>query len=842
MFRRLVVCVFACLLMAGPADAAPRYKVVILNPPGWWGSIAAGISGGQQVGSAGGSATGGLHHAFLWSGTAESWVDLHPSGFTQSAASGISAGQQVGYGDAAGGNTHALLWSGTGASVVDLHPPSGFRDSLALGISAGQQVGYGWTFRTSIHALLWSGTPESCIDLHPNGFSLSAAHGISAGQQVGSGYPEGASKHALLWSGTPESCIDLHPSGYIGSEACGVSGDQQVGFGYLNYNIRHALLWSGTPESCIDLHPIGFEESEAQGVSGGQQVGAAGAPGPLWRALVWSGTPENYVDLHSFLPPIYIGSGAAAIDSSGNIVGSAWLTYEPPWVYNAVMWVKLPDVVAPVVSTSPATDVTKTSATLNGSITDDGGEACQYRFRYREAKGSYIYTTWTGSATSGQSFSEPISGLKANATYYFNAQAKNSAGESPWGNEESFVARSPEPPVVDLFSAFMISPYELYISMVVTFPKDTPSESNKKVDLWTNVNGVNISKTCDIPSLSSNKTAEIFYMVDFRDKRDKPEPVPRFTDNVNFTVYGKAYWEGGQYSEVASTEVRIPLPVIIIHGYTLTHRAVGEVIDSFKMWAYNQLINQLKNNGYMYASDFPDLYVTLWGPEDCEYQADKVTESDIYSIVNSWILRATGTSYADRVNIIGHCFGGLVARYYCGERYTSGLPSNVNKVIMIGTPHLGVTEFYIWAFEYSTKEDADRVLKKPGTNEKNLLLWGEPQYGVSCLLDVTTGTPEWVPEPYESTFNPDDNPNVQYYSIYANNHEDTPYKLYVKQEGLDWYSVVSYPIPMPGDGTVIDFSASAFADNPPPIRSGTHIFLCNQPNVIKRVLEILSDE
>ena len=103
-------------------------------------------------------------------------------------------------------------------------------------------------------------------------------------------------------------------------------------------------------------------------------------------------------------------------------------------------------VTIPVVSTSPATGVTKILAILNGSITDDGGEACQYRFRYKAEKGDYVYTSWTGSVRTGESFGAAISRLKPNGMYYFNAQAKNSVGESAWGYDQVFVARPGEAP------------------------------------------------------------------------------------------------------------------------------------------------------------------------------------------------------------------------------------------------------------------------------------------------------------------------------------------------------------------------------------------------------------
>ena len=97
----------------------------------------------------------------------------------------------------------------------------------------------------------------------------------------------------------------------------------------------------------------------------------------------------------------------------------------------------------PTVSTSPATGVEGAGATLNGQLNADGGQACEYRFRYRKSSGAYSYTSWAGSVTSGQSFSETLNSLEAGAAYYFAAQARNSAGEGDWGAELSFTTAAP---------------------------------------------------------------------------------------------------------------------------------------------------------------------------------------------------------------------------------------------------------------------------------------------------------------------------------------------------------------------------------------------------------------
>jgi len=101
---------------------------------------------------------------------------------------------------------------------------------------------------------------------------------------------------------------------------------------------------------------------------------------------------------------------------------------------------------APTVTTNAATSVEETTATLNGVISNDGGEACQYRFEYDTHSGEpYTYNTgWTGSKTTGQSFSASISSLAKGTTYYVRAQAKNSAGTAS-GSELTFLTKPDAP-------------------------------------------------------------------------------------------------------------------------------------------------------------------------------------------------------------------------------------------------------------------------------------------------------------------------------------------------------------------------------------------------------------
>jgi hypothetical protein len=131
--------VLAAVLLGGLPSraAAAEYIAIDLNPSGFTYSVATGVSGGQQVGSGYGPATGGQNHALLWAGSADSVVDLHtflPPGFTDSVATGIdSDGNIVGQASGPGVGPHAFLWEPVASPAAPAVPEPSALSLLGLG-------------------------------------------------------------------------------------------------------------------------------------------------------------------------------------------------------------------------------------------------------------------------------------------------------------------------------------------------------------------------------------------------------------------------------------------------------------------------------------------------------------------------------------------------------------------------------------------------------------------------------------------------------------------------------------------------------------------------------------
>jgi len=103
----------------------------------------------------------------------------------------------------------------------------------------------------------------------------------------------------------------------------------------------------------------------------------------------------------------------------------------------------------PAIVVNDASNVAKTSARLNSTLTDDGGEACEIRFGYGTTSEDAVdfddydtVTDWVDGYTTGQHPYYDATSLDADETYYYRVQAKNSEGTITSTDEIDFTTEA----------------------------------------------------------------------------------------------------------------------------------------------------------------------------------------------------------------------------------------------------------------------------------------------------------------------------------------------------------------------------------------------------------------
>ncbi|MFT3684780.1 MAG: GC-type dockerin domain-anchored protein [Phycisphaerales bacterium] len=318
------------LLTAAGIAKAQQYTATIITPTGANEAFVQGAGSGHQVGFANGTVTGGNTHAFLWSGTAGSAVDLNPAGCDGGVAYSSFGGQQVGV-SFQGERTLATLWTGDAASAVFLNP-EGFAYAAANSTDGTNQVGLGRGPSTGFatHALAWTGTAESMVDIHPLNANETFATGVDGGRISGVATDPNDMYNACYWSSpSPDSFVLLQPDfGYDETTADAISGTTIGGRGYgeATGGHSHALLWLNGGETLVDIHPAGYHSSFIFAMRGNLQGGCVQTlpDREQEHAVVWSGTAESAVDLHDLIPDgPWLFSRVTGIDDDGNLYGYA---------------------------------------------------------------------------------------------------------------------------------------------------------------------------------------------------------------------------------------------------------------------------------------------------------------------------------------------------------------------------------------------------------------------------------------------------------------------------------------------------------------------------------------
>ncbi|MDY6850950.1 MAG: hypothetical protein SV487_02580 [Thermodesulfobacteriota bacterium] len=386
-------------------------------------------------------------------------------------------------------------------------------------------------------------------------------------------------------------------------------------------------------------------------------------------------------------------------------------------------------------------------------------------------------------------------------------------------------------PVVLLHKARMVSPGVLGIDAEAGFFHGDSQEESRYVELRATINGRCIEEK--IPVTDITRPGEISRLEWPHVRRLKIDleklGVSRFSEDQSFELTAVASSRTSGHSKESTIEVKIPLPLIVLHGYI-----IKEWWEDKSYWRpYYELQGFLKTNGY---EDTPSSYRTLWGQPDIRYSPQDATPADILGEMDMWINKAQENTYAEKVNIIGVSLGGLIGRYYITEHNAS----KVCKLIMVSTPNEGSSLFEGFFIKSAKSRAEAQAFLLNSERKENLSNWLFPTYQSLYTLDGKKS-----PHPFENLFHKNGYdkpapPGVHYYSIFSTGRE-SPYELYVEEAG-DWYRLIGDKKKGLGDGSSILKTYKTFGCNTLVRTKTHHAFLLGDPAVQSAILKFLATQ
>jgi hypothetical protein len=113
------------------------------------------------------------------------------------------------------------------------------------------------------------------------------------------------------------------------------------------------------------------------------------------------------------------------------------------WLYELQIYQSPPVINPPTVSTTSATSVEQTSATVHGLLTDSGGEPCDCALESGTTTAyEFGSTPWLSDHGTGDTFGAVLIGLTNGTTYHYRAKARNSNTTS-YGSDMTFTCQNP---------------------------------------------------------------------------------------------------------------------------------------------------------------------------------------------------------------------------------------------------------------------------------------------------------------------------------------------------------------------------------------------------------------
>jgi len=139
-------------------------------------------------------------------------------------------------------------------------------------------------------------------------------------------------------------------------------------------------------------------------------------------------------------------------------------------------------VIRAAVDNDGETDLTASSATLRGEVTDTGGETPTVHICWGDNDGGTgspgNWDTDVDLGTQSGAFSTPVSGLVAGNTYYYRCYATNSAGDS-WSSLDTF--STPIPTVEHLNTSYTVAEDDGSIEVTLHLSNESGSDAEVNV-------------------------------------------------------------------------------------------------------------------------------------------------------------------------------------------------------------------------------------------------------------------------------------------------------------------------------------------------------------------------
>ena len=189
------------------------------------------------------------------------------------------------------------------------------------------------------------------------------------------------------------------------------------------------------------------------------------------RGVVYSTTPNPTVESNK----VVSGSGKGLFSSSLTALQDgvtyyvrAYAVNEKGTAYGEEKSFKTIEIVVPTVTTSSVMNISYTSATVGGIVTDDGGATVTERgLVYSTTPNPTTSNTKVSSGSGKGAFSSSLTALQDGVTYYVRAYAVNEKGTA-YGEETSFTTKAITVPIVTTSSATNISFTSVTVGGTVT--------------------------------------------------------------------------------------------------------------------------------------------------------------------------------------------------------------------------------------------------------------------------------------------------------------------------------------------------------------------------------------